>query len=708
MRRIVSTVAATLLCYACFAQFTRAQLEVGTGIYDITGPAADINFMGYAIPSQVGNGIHLRLRARAFVVSSNQTTPGGKYGKFAFVSADIGMGSHVVLMRVLELLDEEPSTKGVFNAENLCISGTHTHSSPAGFLTHTIFQVTSLGFVKQTYEAYSNGIAQAVIRANKNVKPSRAFLNVGKLLNSNINRSPSAYLENPAEERAEYADGNTDKDMTLLKFVEDSEEMTPIGMINWFSVHGTSMNNTNGLISGDNKGLASYLFERRRNPNGTLPGKGNFVAAFAATNLGDVSPNTKGAFCADTGEPCEMVHSTCNGKNEMCRGVGPGKDGDMFESTRIIAENQDERAEELWNSEGEELTGPVDVRHTWIRMTNLTFNSTKGKTLTTCGSAFGYAFAAGTTDGPGAFNFVQSTTSTNPFWNAVSHVLSKPTEEEVKCHAPKPILLNLEGITEPYPWSAEVLPLQVVRLGRFFVLSVPSELTTMAGRRLRKFAKQYIVEGGLAEDPVVVIAGLSNEYADYTTTFEEYQAQRYEGASTAYGPNELEAFISQFRRILGDMAAGRPSATLPIPPTYLDKQIELRPGVIFDSVGIGHHYGDVTQQPPASVKRGNTVSATFRSANPRNNLRIEDTFLTVERSNDDGSWTIVATDGDWSTKFMWSRPSKVSSESYAKITWDIPEDMLPGTYRIRHFNAHKSVLGKISEFSGTTNSFSVV
>ena len=61
------------------------------------------------------------------------------------------------------------------------------------------------------------------------------------------------------------------------------------------------------------------------------------------------------------------------------------------------------------------------------------------------------------------------------------------------------------------------------------------------------------------KDPKVVIAGLSLEYSDYTTTFEEYQAQRYEAASTAYGPNELEAFMSQFRRLVQDMAAKRPS-----------------------------------------------------------------------------------------------------------------------------------------------------
>ena len=34
----------------------------------------------------------------------------------------------------------------------------------------------------------------------------------------------------------------------------------------WFAVHCTSMNNTNRLISGDNKGYASMLFEMSMNP----------------------------------------------------------------------------------------------------------------------------------------------------------------------------------------------------------------------------------------------------------------------------------------------------------------------------------------------------------------------------------------------------------------------------------------------------------
>ncbi len=41
----------------------------------------------------------------------------------------------------------------------------------------------------------------------------------------------------------------------------------------------------------------------------------------------------------------------------------------------------------------------------------------------------------------------------------------------------------------------------------------------------------------------LVIAGLTNTYSSYVTTYEEYQAQRYEGASTIFGPHTLDAYI---------------------------------------------------------------------------------------------------------------------------------------------------------------------
>lgn len=95
------------------------------------------------------------------------------------------------------------------------------------------------------------------------------FFNEGDIDQGNINRSPSAYEANPPEEKKNFS-SNTDNSMQILKFV--SEDGTPLGIYTWFPVHCTSMNNSNKLISGDNKGYASYLFERKMNPD-FLPGK---------------------------------------------------------------------------------------------------------------------------------------------------------------------------------------------------------------------------------------------------------------------------------------------------------------------------------------------------------------------------------------------------------------------------------------------------
>lgn len=53
----------------------------------------------------------------------------------------------------------------------------------------------------------------------------------------------------------------------------------------------------------------------------------------------------------------------------------------------------------------------------------------------------------------------------------------------------------------------------------------------MAGRRLRDAVKRALISGANVEfdkNVRIVIAGLTNTYSQYVTTFEEYQVQRYE------------------------------------------------------------------------------------------------------------------------------------------------------------------------------------
>lgn len=82
--------------------------------------------------------------------------------------------------------------------------------------------------------------------------------------------------------------------------------------------------------------------------------------------------------------------------------------GDHFESTRIIGEKQSNKAIELFQSAKEQIRGKIAYKQTYVDMTNLSVKLSSGKVVTTCPAAVGFSFAAGTTDGPGAFDFTQA------------------------------------------------------------------------------------------------------------------------------------------------------------------------------------------------------------------------------------------------------------------------------------------------------------
>jgi len=682
--------------------------------------------MGMANAKQKGEGIHFRLRSRAFVVKD-----GSK--QFAFVSLDSGMGGIVLKNRVIANLATR--LPGQFSIENVCISGTHTHSGPSGFLQHTIFQFAGSGWVPQTLDAFANGVTESIVLAYKNLQSATGSVAVSELTNASVNRSPTAYLLNPEAERARYK-YDTDKNMTLLRI--DAEDGTPLASFNWFAVHGTSMNNTNKLISGDNKGYASYLFEKEINGDTSVvrPGHGAFVAGFAQTNLGDVSPNTRGAHCQDTGLPCDAIHSTCNGKTQLCVASGPGND--MFESTEIIGRMQFDHAKDLWEaakSGGMALEAEVDYVHAWMPMAGspVTDPVTGEAVGELCSAAMGDSFAGGTTDGPGMFDFTQGSNSTSLFWNLVVGLLH-PSKEEKACHHPKGILLPTGDISIPYPWDPEHLPVQMLRIGQLVILAVPTEFTTMSGRRLREIVRQRLVAGGVLRDAdgTVVIAGLSNGYADYTTTFEEYQQQRYEGGSTAWGPHELNGFINAFVRLADSMVSG--NATDPGTPAkdFSSKCLNTGPKLGTDHYPSGAKaFGDVLKEDPTRRYEAgkDVVEVAFASTDPLNNLRPQGTFLEVQRCVGVGAdpaaaprisaaascaeWGVVAEDGDWETRVRWVEQTVdviLKARTFV-ASWHVPAMAPPGTYRMVHYGTARDdpLIGstKLTEYTGTSTPFAI-
>jgi len=319
----------------------------------------------------------------------------------------------------------------------------------------------------------------------------------------------------------------------------------------------------------------------------------------------------------------------------------------------------------------------------------------------------GDSFAGGTTDGPGDFDFTQGTNSTsaNPFWNFIAHFISDPTQEEIDCQAPKPILLNTGDITFPTQWTPKILSLQIFKIGELVIVAVPGEFTTMSGRRLRDTVKQTLIQNGVADnDTIVVIAGLSNDYSHYIATYEEYHYQRYEGASTLYGPHTLAAYQQLYSTLAEALAKNQPVPPGPSPPDLSGHTFSFLPGPILDGHPWGSHFGAVNQDALKSYSAGTQVKVSFWGGDPRNDYRTQDTFLTVE-INKSGSWKAVRVDGDVDTKFLWKRTE--FDENLITITWDIPADVTSGQYRICTFGKSRDIFGDLTPYTGCSSAFTV-
>jgi neutral ceramidase len=668
--------------------------------------------MGYANSSQVGSGLRQRLYSRAFIVGS----PSEPSERFVYLVLDTQSGDTAVRNGVLEGLKAMGPEYSVYGKNNVAVTGTHSHAGPGAWLNYLLPQITSQGFDKQSYQAIVDGTLLSIKRAHQTLAPGSVSAGTTKILDANINRSLFAYLANPQSERDSY-EYDVDKTMTLLKFTRASDGKS-IGVLNWFPVHGTSLLGNQTLIAGDNKGVAAYLLEQDIEANAdTANAAQGFVAGFSQANVGDTTPNVQGAYCEDgSNQQCRLNDSTCAGKSQACHGRGPyyGLNDGGHRSCYEIGKRQFEGARSIYDSaDFTSITGKVRSFHTFVDFSNFTFTLSNGSTVRTCPAALGNSFAAGTTDGPGAFDFVQNDPGapSNPFWNLVGSAIARPSKEQKACHYPKPVLLNVGEANTPYPWSPNIVDIQVLRVGQFVIIVSAGEATTMSGRRWREAVHKEIRALDIASSPIVVLGGPANTYTHYIATEEEYSIQRYEGASTLYGPHTLNAHINatlSHLPYLADDATSPPPAG-PAPPDNRDKSISLIRGVVYDGAGFGRSFGQVTTDVSPSYPRGTPVTATFVGANPRNNLRLEGTFAAVEKRQDDNTWIQVKNDEDWELVFEWKRVNGLTGTSDVKITWDTGiRNAEAGVYRLRYYGDAKAVGGKITAFEGLSKEFRLV
>lgn len=675
--------------------------EIGSGIFDITGPAGDAGMAGYGEVDHIAQGIHSRLWSRAFIIQKPQSEQ-----SMVFVSTDLSHMSQGVKQAVVQRLRNRFGSR--YNDANVMLTATHNHVGPGGYNHHVMMNLTSLGFNQRHFDTIVDGIFESIVMAFDNLEEGDVFINQGELLNASINRNPDPYSQNP--DHVHFAH-DTNKRMTVLKLVKDNGE--EIGTINWFAVHNVSYSTDKKLIASDNKGIASQLFEKEM---GHIHGAtDNFVAAFASSNLGDVSPNV------------------CGPQN--------GCAGNEDDSALLSATMQYNKARKLYHSAHKRLKGNLAYRHHYVRMQDYfvtgQFSNNPGRL---CPAAVGQSFAAGSTwDGPsGMANFREGMTDNNPnnchfpksiltesrisnqgLYDLLSQVMNRQIPDSWRTIIRMifqtddllEILANLfnEGEEFEADLYPDIIPFQMFTIGELAIVSVAGEMTTMSGRRLEAQLLNDLAPIGVK---TIVFSGLANAYHGYITTPEEYQMQHYEGAHTIFGSRTLPAYVQIYSDLARSIVGGAiNTATGPRPRDLSQNQVinSLLANLGFDDKPLFQSFGQVLQNANDTYSVGDTVYVKFRSGNPKNDYQTGSSFINIERRVN-GQWQTYLTDNDISITFYWSRETNPTCLmcSFAEGKWTPNEDTPSGDYRMVHNGVWQhGVTGQQTPFVGVSDEFFV-
>lgn len=641
-----------------------AGYRVGAGISDLTGPAAECGMMGYSQLGQDTAGIHLRPRARAYVFEA-----GGE--RVVFAVAENGMIFQSVHRGVL--LELARRYGDLYTERNVLLTSTHSHACCGGSSHDYAYNLSILGFQQQVYDAEVNGIVEAVAAAHDDLGPATLALGRAELHDASVNRSRVAFDRNPAADKQHFP-AAIDPAVTALAIDKGGRR---VGAITWFATHNTSMTNENRLISSDNKGYASFAHEYLDHGVRYLDGRPDFIAAFAQTNAGDMSPNLN-----------------------LRPGSGPTEN--EFDNTRVIGERQYAASVAALGA-ARPISGPVGALLCYIDLADTAVDgrfTPDGQPRRTTTAAAGLSLIAGSVeDGPGLPGSPVPEGVRNPMIDALGDPGRPAPSWLADAQAPKVIAAPL-GLLPPVPWVPSVVPIQVMRIGELYLAAAGGEFTIVAGLRVRRAVAAAL---GVATEQVL-LQGYANAYHQYVTTPEEYDAQQYEGGSTLYGRYTLPAYLQEFTRLATAFAAGTGIDRGPAPRDLSGAQPNFVPAPGPDAAPAGRAFGDVLVQPAGTYAPGGQAAVEFVSAHPKHNPRRNGTFLEIQRRDGD-RWVRVANEGEWAVRFYWSK--RGAAESVARFTWDIPADAPAGRYRFVHFADQRTAGGELRPFTGTSEEFTI-
>ena len=403
-------------------------------------------------------------------------------------------------------------------ANRIQLMATHTHMAPGHYFpTQSYsgpFSTRLIGVDPRVLHFIAERVAQGLLDAQRDLRPARVAWHQGAVTRVlSRNRSLAALLHNRTlpefigarldADRQRPAEQAIDPTLSVLRIdQQDPFGYVPRGVFAVFGVHPTALMHDTPFYSGDLFGYATRaVAQRLRAAHGT-----QVIAGIANGIEGDSSPARAMA-----------------GRRESFRL------GQLLADEIMLG----------WAAASGRLDAQPALR---VGYRELDFVGAKVSAPDPDGFGLcarpeiGTASGAGVLDQPTLLRFF-------PPYNAGVH-LSKPEP----CQGPKLPVQMLDGETEGGDHFPRIAPIAIAELAGHALVTLPAELTTVAGAQVRDAVADALGRGAPSPDHPgrqVVIVGLANEYLQYVATADEYALQAYEGASTLYGPQSAVFLADQ-------------------------------------------------------------------------------------------------------------------------------------------------------------------
>jgi len=611
------------------------KLQVGVGRADITPPTG-YYMMGWVRSDGVIIGQNTRLWARVIVLRRG-------HSKVALVAEDLN-GIPGGMMAQAAQRDHELG----FSERNVLDSASHTHAAPTGFYNFptynsvfmTIKSPTDFNLTgkldPQLYAFEVRQLARAIRRANDNLGPGKLGWGEVNIDHLTKNRSLEAHLYDHGI-HVPYGAGKVGMDPKGRLHTIDPEANVlrvdkiiggrdvPVGMWSTFANHGTVNHFQFTYYNEDHHGAATHLVERAIRRRGHVPKGQDVVDAYGNTDEGDQSSGV------DKWGPAQADH------------VG------TVEAHKFLT---------AWRQAGHHMDRTPTLARRWTRMCFCGQNTAAGPVANK--GVFGQAEFTGSEEGRG------------PLYDETR----VPFEGD---HLPVGAGTQGDKIQTPIPLNIpRAVPLMALQVGDRMVVSIPGEMTAEMGRRVRHAVEQAAAGHGVVR---AVISGLANEYADYFTTPQEYDAQHYEGAATVYGRASSVALQETLVQVTHDLVNGRKA---PKPYTY-----DPRNGVKATAPPFpkGAKTGKIVKQPKRAARRMLHPRFSWQGGPRGLDRPLERAFVRIQRRSG-GRWRTV--DSDLGLDVLW----QVNSNGLYRAEWEAPYDHRLGTYRFRITANHYSLTSR--------------